>query len=88
VPDEIAEPLSRELYMILTELTSNTQVDIVNISKGIIIRATGLNKGAYIYDLAKENYDFILFAGDDTIDEEAFGVANKIWDKHKGWQSL
>ena len=77
VPDEIAEPLSRELYMILTELTSNTQVDIVNISKGIIIRATGLNKGAYIYDLAKENYDFILFAGDDTIDEEAFGVANK-----------
>lgn len=77
VPDEIAEPLSKELYMILTELTSNVEANVINISKGILIRANGLNKGKYIYDLAKENYDFILVAGDDTIDEEAFIAANK-----------
>ncbi|MEF3244986.1 MAG: bifunctional alpha,alpha-trehalose-phosphate synthase (UDP-forming)/trehalose-phosphatase [Caldisericaceae bacterium] len=74
---EIALPASRELYDILVQLTANTNALVLKINNGIEIKPQEINKGIFVSQVAKRGYDFILFAGDDSVDEEAFKVSNK-----------
>lgn len=71
-PDQAAY-ISRELLDDLMNLTSNMDVQIVQGSKVIEVRNTGINKGTLAsYLLDSKKYDFVMAIGDDVTDEDMF----------------
>ncbi len=71
-PDQ-ASYISRELLDDLMNLTSNMDVQIIQGSKVIEIRNTGINKGTLASHLLdSKQYDFVLAIGDDVTDEDMF----------------
>lgn len=64
---------ARELADHLLTLTAKTDLQVVQGSKFVVIRHTGINKGnAALSWLGDGEYDFILGIGDDTTDEDFF----------------
>jgi trehalose 6-phosphate synthase/phosphatase len=64
-----------ELKDALVHLTSNLNLGILEGSKVIEIKNTGINKGrAALKWLLKKNWDFILAIGDDWTDEDVFDI--------------
>jgi trehalose 6-phosphate synthase/phosphatase len=72
---DLATGRVNELKETLIKLTENLNLGIIEGKKVIEVKAAGINKGnAVMHWLAKENWDFILAAGDDTTDDDAFDV--------------
>lgn len=72
---ELAYLRAQELKGALMNLIANLDVGVFEGSKIIEARHVGINKGrAATLWLEKENWDFILAAGDDYTDEEMFAV--------------
>lgn len=70
---DLATARVNELKETLIKLTENLNLGILEGKKVIEVKAAGINKGnAVMHWLAKENWDFILAAGDDITDEDAF----------------
>ena len=64
-----------ELKYALTYLSSNLNLEILEGSKVIEVRNTGVNKGMGTMDLVnKNNWDYILAIGDDVTDEDLFDM--------------
>jgi trehalose 6-phosphate synthase/phosphatase len=64
---------ARELADHLLTLTAKTDLQVVQGSKFVVIRHTGINKGnAALSWLGDREYDFVLGIGDDTTDEDFF----------------
>ncbi len=63
-----------EVYDILTNIIANTELEAVLIDKGVEIKSTAGNKSMPTLRMLKESFDFILAAGDDSIDEDMFRV--------------
>jgi trehalose 6-phosphate synthase/phosphatase len=72
---ELAYIRTQELRDALFNLTANLDVGVFEGSKILEVRHLGINKGraAEIW-LERENWDFIVAAGDDYTDEEMFAV--------------
>jgi len=72
---ELAHVREQELRGALLNLTENLDVGVFEGNKILEIRALSINKGrAAEFWLEKENWDFLLAAGDDYTDEEMFAV--------------
>jgi trehalose 6-phosphate synthase/phosphatase len=72
---DLAHVRGQELKDHLMNLTANLDVGVFEGSKIIEIRHIGINKGRAVeLWLAKQNWDFIIAAGDDYTDEEMFAV--------------
>ncbi|MHC4574698.1 MAG: bifunctional alpha,alpha-trehalose-phosphate synthase (UDP-forming)/trehalose-phosphatase [Planctomycetota bacterium] len=72
---ELAYIRTQELRDHLVNLTANLDVGVFEGSKILEVRHLGINKGrAAELWLAKQNWDFIIAAGDDYTDEEMFAV--------------
>ncbi|HEC79452.1 MAG TPA: bifunctional alpha,alpha-trehalose-phosphate synthase (UDP-forming)/trehalose-phosphatase [candidate division WOR-3 bacterium] len=66
---------SGELKDAITNLTGNLNLGILEGSKILEIKNTGINKGrAVMYWLNKRKWDFIMAIGDDWTDEDIFAV--------------
>jgi trehalose 6-phosphate synthase/phosphatase len=75
---ELAYLREQELRGTLLNLTENLDVGVFEGNKIIEIRKVGVNKGrAAELWLERENWDFLLAAGDDYTDEEMFNVLPK-----------
>jgi len=72
---ELASVRARELKDALLHLTANLNLGVLEGSKVIEIKSTGINKGrAALRWISKENWDFILAIGDDWTDEDVFAA--------------
>lgn len=72
---ELAYLREQELRGALLNLTENLNVGVFEGNKILEIRNVGVNKGrAAEFWTAKQNWDFLLVAGDDYTDEEMFSV--------------
>jgi len=72
---DLATTRVNELKETLINLTENLNLSILEGKKIIEVKAAGINKGkAVMHWIAKQNWDFILAAGDDLTDEEVFDV--------------
>ncbi len=72
---ELASVRSRELKDDILHLTANLNLGVLEGSKVIEIKNTGINKGRIaLHWLSKEKWDFILAIGDDWTDEDTFDV--------------
>lgn len=72
---ELASVRVKELTDDLIHFTANIDVQILQGSKAVEIRNAGVNKAAAgMYFLSKDNFDFILAAGDDWTDEDLFRI--------------
>jgi len=72
---ELAYVRGKELRDALLNMTENLDVGVFEGSKIIEIKKLGVNKGrAAEFWLERENWDFLLAAGDDYTDEEMFRV--------------
>lgn len=72
---ELAHVREHELRDAITNMTANLDVGTFEGSKILEIRKLGVNKGrAAEFWLAKDEWDFIMAAGDDYTDEEMFAV--------------
>ncbi len=72
---ERADTLAKELVDNLINLTANLDVQILQGSKVVEVRNSGVNKGmAALHWLTKSNYDFIMALGDDWTDEDLFKI--------------
>jgi trehalose 6-phosphate synthase/phosphatase len=72
---ELAYLREQELRGALLNLTENLDVGVFEGNKILEIRNVGVNKGrAAEFWTAKQNWDFLLAAGDDYTDEEMFSV--------------
>jgi trehalose 6-phosphate synthase/phosphatase len=70
---ELAYIREQELRGALLNLTENLDVGVFEGNKILEIRNVGVNKGrAAEFWIAKQNWDFLLAAGDDYTDEEMF----------------
>jgi trehalose 6-phosphate synthase/phosphatase len=70
---DLANARVNELKETLIKLSENLNLGILEGKKVIEVKAEGINKGnAVMHWLTKENWDFILAAGDDITDEDAF----------------
>jgi trehalose 6-phosphate synthase/phosphatase len=70
---ERASIIAKELVDDLVNFTANIDVQVLQGNKVVEARNAGLNKGdAGLYWTAKDEYDFILAAGDDLTDEDLF----------------
>lgn len=70
---EQASIITNELLDDLVNLTGNMDVQIIQGSKVIEVRNSGVNKGTLVdFLLGGNNYDFVLAAGDDITDEDMF----------------
>lgn len=70
---ELAEKRTTELNTVLTSLTSNNDLTILNGNKVMEIKSSSVNKGrATSRWVTKDNYDFIFAIGDDWTDEYMF----------------
>ena len=75
VDQDLAQIRSRELVDTLVYLTANLNLQILEGSKVIEIKNSGINKGrAALQWISKNIWDFILAIGDDWTDEELFKV--------------
>jgi trehalose 6-phosphate synthase/phosphatase len=72
---ELAHVREHELRDAITNMTANLDVGTFEGSKILEIRKLGVNKGrAAEFWLAKDEWDFVMAAGDDYTDEEMFAV--------------
>jgi len=72
---ELAYLREQELRATLLNLTENLDVGVFEGNKILEIRRVGVNKGrAAEFWIAKQNWEFLLAAGDDYTDEEMFSV--------------
>jgi trehalose 6-phosphate synthase/phosphatase len=72
---ELASIRVKELVDDLVQLTANIDVQVLQGSKVIEIKNSGVNKGsAAMHFLSKHRYDFIMAIGDDLTDEDLFRV--------------
>jgi len=68
----------KELADELISLTSNKGINVIQGSKNIEVRSSGINKGiAASKIISAGEYDFIFSAGDDTTDEDLFKILPK-----------
>ena len=66
---------AQELTDHLLAFTANIDVHILQGNKNVEVRIAGVNKGtAGLRFLSREPWDFILSIGDDTTDEDLFGI--------------
>ncbi|MBI4525340.1 MAG: bifunctional alpha,alpha-trehalose-phosphate synthase (UDP-forming)/trehalose-phosphatase [Deltaproteobacteria bacterium] len=73
-PDQ-AFLVAAEMTDHLVNLTAKTDLQVLQGSKVIEIRNTGINKGATALDwLLRDHFDFVLAMGDDWTDEDLFRV--------------
>ncbi|MGB9695459.1 MAG: bifunctional alpha,alpha-trehalose-phosphate synthase (UDP-forming)/trehalose-phosphatase [Caldisericaceae bacterium] len=72
--ERLASSVASELYDILTNIIANSELEAVNISKGIEVKNTAVNKSIPTLNILKDDFDFIFVAGDDSIDEDMFRV--------------
>jgi trehalose 6-phosphate synthase/phosphatase len=72
---ELAYLRAKELVDDLVNFTANIDVQILQGSKVVEVRCSGVNKGiAGMYFVSKNNFDFMLAIGDDYTDENLFKV--------------
>jgi trehalose 6-phosphate synthase/phosphatase len=72
---EIASFRLRELKDDLLDIASHLHLDVLEGSKVLEIRNTGINKGkAALNFISRESWDFILAVGDDRTDEDMFAA--------------
>lgn len=72
---ELAEIRVKEFLDELINYTSNLNLQILQGSKVVEVRNYDINKAnAGMYFISKDNYDFILFIGDDWTDEDLFNL--------------
>jgi len=65
--------LSQELSNILTHLSANLEIGVLQGSKVIEVKNVGINKGrAALHFLSKKKFQFIMAIGDDFTDEALF----------------
>lgn len=76
-PARLASSIIPELYDVLSDLTSNTDLLVKNISKGLEVKNMYISKGLPLLRFLTKRYDFIFAAGDDSIDEEMFEALPK-----------
>ena len=70
---ERAETVAKELVDNLIYLTANLDLQILQGSKVVEVRNSGVNKGAAALRwLSRKNFDFIMAIGDDWTDEDLF----------------
>lgn len=70
---EIAKTKSKELWDDLISFTANQEIQVLQGSRVIEIRNTGINKGTAVATLLKvKNYEFVVGIGDDLTDEDLF----------------
>src|SRR3989339_762307 len=75
---ELASVRAKELIDDLISFTANIDVQVLQGSKVVEVRNSGINKGtAGSYFLSKNKYDFILAMGDDWTDEDLFRALPK-----------
>jgi len=78
VHPELAEVRKNELKEDLIHITYNKDLSVLDGSKVIEVKNSIFNKGRGLnLWLNKENYDFVMFVGDDWTDEEAFRVLDQ-----------
>ncbi len=71
----MASIVAKELVDDLMNFTANIDVQVLQGNKVVEVRNAGLNKGdAGLYFRSKDDYDFILAAGDDWTDEDLYKV--------------
>lgn len=71
----LASVRARELVDDLLHHTADTDVQVLQGSKVIEIKNSGVNKGgSAVYFLSKKRYDFIMAIGDDLTDEDMFSA--------------
>lgn len=76
---ELSTMRVRELTAELVNLTANLNLQILEGSKVVEIKNSGINKGrSALRWIAKEEWDFILSIGDDRTDEDMFEVLPEI----------
>jgi trehalose 6-phosphate synthase/phosphatase len=64
---------SRELRNTLSQLTTNTSLQVIDGNKVLEIRVIGIDKGATALNMSEHfNPDFTICLGDDTTDEDMF----------------
>jgi trehalose 6-phosphate synthase/phosphatase len=72
---ELGALRSRELVNDLIEYTANMNLQVLQGSRVIEVRHSGIDKGSALINItAGDAYDFILAAGDDWTDEDLFRV--------------
>jgi trehalose 6-phosphate synthase/phosphatase len=72
---EMASAMAKELVDGLVSFTANIDIQVLKGNKVVEVRNAGLTKGdAAMYWMSKDNFDFILAAGDDRTDEDLFRV--------------
>jgi trehalose 6-phosphate synthase/phosphatase len=72
---ELASIRVKELVDDLVQLTANIDVQVIQGSKVIEIKNSGVNKGnSALFFLSKKRYDFIMAIGDDLTDEDLFRI--------------
>ncbi len=70
---EMAETIAKELIDNLIYLVANLDLQVLQGSKVVEVRNSGVNKGsAALHWLSKKKFDFILAIGDDWTDEDLF----------------
>jgi len=76
---ELSAMRLRELTDELVDLTANLNLQILEGSKVVEVKNSGISKGrAALQWIAKEDWDFILAIGDDRTDEDMFEVLPEI----------
>ena len=76
---ELAYLRAKELTDDLVNFTANIDIQVLQGSKVIEVRCSGVNKGiAGMYFISKNNFDFMLAIGDDYTDENLFKVIPQI----------
>jgi trehalose 6-phosphate synthase/phosphatase len=72
---EIASVVAKELVDGLVSFTANIDIQVLQGNKVVEVRNAGLNKGdAGLCWTSKDEFEFILAAGDDWTDEDLFRV--------------
>jgi trehalose 6-phosphate synthase/phosphatase len=75
VSPELGLIRARELIDTLENLTTNLNIQVLEGSKVIEVKNSGINKGrAALRWISREKWDFILAIGDDQTDEDVFSV--------------
>ncbi len=75
---EMANVRINELKEDMIYFTANVDVQVMDGNKALEVRNAGINKGtACLYFLSKNDFDFILAAGDDVTDEDMFKILPK-----------
>lgn len=72
---ELASIRARELKEALLHFTTNLGLGVLDGNKVIEIKNAGINKGnAVLKWISRDNFDFIMAAGDDRTDEDIFQI--------------